>query len=239
MTNSLPGRARDLRHRLKQIQDLGEKVAEAGRLNDLRAELVKPITDLKQQLDYQAVLQGAGVTASLPVSLEAKRRRAAVLLERFRASRSAATLKKGRSWTQLLTDVSEAASEVSQVLDAAWLAYKENLFSGDKPSDVRNRLAMTQENAEAFKTYEGLYKRFGAFSVRPRDASMVAEAKALARELRAAATRFDFAVPRDVKAFLDAVQEGGAPLLLLTEPVKDWLLANNALQNYRIRAVAS
>jgi hypothetical protein len=239
MTNSLPDRARDLRRRLKQVQDLGDKVGEAGRLNDLRAELAKPITALKQQLDYRAVLQGAGVRVSLPVSLEPRRRRAAVLLERFRADRSAATLKKGRSWTQLLTDVAEAAGEVSQVLDAAWLAYKENLFSGDRPSDVRNRLAMTQENADAFKAYEGLYKRFGAFSVRPRDAEMVAEAKALARELRAAASRFDFDVPPDVKAFLDAVQEGGAPLLLLTESVKDWLLANNALQNYRIRAVAS
>lgn len=239
MTNSLPDRARDLRHRLKQVQHLSDRVAEAGRLNDLRVELVKPITDLKQQLDYRVVLQGAGVTANLPVSLETKRRRAAALLERFRADRSAATLKKGRSWTQLLTDASEAASEVSQVLDAAWLVYKENLFSGEKPSDVRSRLAMTQENADAFKTYEGLYKRFGAFSVRPRNASMVAEARALASELRAAATRFDFDVPPDVKAFLDAVQEGGAPLLLLTESVRDWLLANNALQNYRIRAVAS
>ena len=238
MTSSLPDRARDLRCRLKQVQDLDDKVREAGRLNDLRAELAKAIAALKQQLDHRAILQGAGVAASLPVSLEPRRRRAAVLLERFRADRSAATLKKGRSWTQLLTDVDEAAGEVGKVLDAAWLAYKENQFSGDKPADVRNRLAMTRDNADAFKTYEALYKRFGAFSVRPRDAAAVAEAQALARELRATATRFDFDVPPDVKAFLDAVQEGGAPLLLLTEPVKDWLLANKALQNYRIRAVA-
>ncbi|WP_421993613.1 hypothetical protein [Roseococcus sp.] len=239
MTSSLPDRVRDLRRRLKQVQDLGDKVREAGRINDLRAELAAPIAALKQQLEQRAILQGAGLTASLPVSLEPRRGRTAVLLERFRADRSAATLKKGRSWTQLLADVDEAAREVGKVLDTAWLAYKEDQFSGDKPADVRNRLAMTRENADAFKTYEDLYKRFGAFSVRPRDAAALADAKTLARGLRAAATRFDFDVPPDVKAFLDAVQEGGAPLLLLTEPVKDWLLANNALQNYRIRAVAA
>ena len=197
-----------------------------------------PIAALKQELDRRVLLEGAGVAADLPISLEPGRRRAAALLERFRAERSAATLTKGRSWTQLLTDGDDAAEEVGKVLDAAWLAYKEDQFSGDKPADVRNRLAMTRENADAFKTYQDLYKRFGAFSVRPRDAAAVAEAKDLARELRAAATRFDFDVPPDVKVFLDAVQEGGAPLLLLTQPVKDWLLANNALQNYRIRAVA-
>lgn len=240
MTRSLPDRARDLRHRLSQVQDLGDKVHEAGRLNDLRAELAGPIAELKQQLDQRAALEGAGVTADLPVSLEAGRRRAAMLLERFRAEKSAATLKKGRSWIQLLADVKAAAAEVGKVVDAAWLAHKEAQFGGDKPAAIRDRLAMTRENAEAFKTYEALYKRFGeAFSVLPRDATAVAEAEALARDLRAAATRFDFDVPPDVKAFLDAVQEGGAPLSLLTEPVKDWLRANNALQNYRIRALAS
>jgi len=240
MTRSLPDRARDLRSRLRQVQDLGDKVEEARRLNDLRAELAGPIVDLKEQLDQRATLEGAGVTANLPVSLEAGRRRAAMLLERFRAEKSAATLKKGRAWIQLLADVEAAAAAVGEVVDAAWLAHKEDQFSGDKPTAIRDRLAMTRENAEAFETYEALYKRFSeAFSVLPPDAGAVAEAETLARDLRAAATRFDFDVPPDVKAFLDAVQEGGAPLRLLTEPVKDWLKANDALENYRIRASAS
>ncbi|WP_162815565.1 hypothetical protein [Microvirga aerophila] len=222
---------------MARLDELGSNVAEAGLLDDLRSELATPVVRLKRHLDQRAVLTAAGITVEQPASLSAGQKRAAVLLERFMAEKKAATLKKGRHWTQLLEDIEAASNDVAKATSAGWRAYRQELFGGDNPSVIRSRLAMTNNNMTAFKRYETLYQEFRvAFDTLPQDAATVTRIKRLAAELAATAKSFDFDVPAEVKAFLEAVQTGGAPLALLTDTVQSWLKANSALDSYRVWA---
>ena len=58
----------------------------------------------------------------------------------------------------------------------------------------------------------------------------------MADDLKAIAGQFDFDVPAEVKAFLEAVQADGAALALLTPTVTAWLKDNDAFTAYRIVA---
>lgn len=237
MTGSLPERAKALRARLGRLDEMGANAAEAGLLDDLRSELSAPIARLKGHLDQRSILTTAGIAAELPPSLETGRKRAATLQEKFVAENKAATLKKGRNWSQLLTDIDTASSDVAKAVSSAWRAHRQEIFGGEAPSVIRARLAMTSENMAAIKRYETLHQNFrAAFETLPPDGAMIERVKRLARELTETAKSFDFNVPKEVKAFLEAIQAGGAPLTLLTETVQAWLKTNNALDSYRIRA---
>jgi hypothetical protein len=237
MTGSLPGRAKALRVRLGRLDEMGANVAEAGLLDDLRSEFSTPIAKLKGHLDQRSILTAAGIAAELPVSLDAGRKRAAALLEKFTAEKKAATLTKGRNWSQLLSDVETASDDVARAVSSAWRAYRQEVFGGEAPSVIRARLAMTNENRVAIKRYDALYQSFrAAFDALPQDDAVIERVKRIANELAETAKAFDFNVPKEVKAFLEAIQTGGAPLALLTGTVQEWLKANNAFDSYRIRA---
>jgi hypothetical protein len=112
------------------------------------------------------------------------------------------------------------------------------VFAGEAPATIRDRLARTQDNEDAFERYRGLHQRLQAlFQQLPQDAAAIDQVTEVAKELEATAQGFDFDVPQAVKAFLEAVQSvAGAPLDLLTPEVVNWLKANNSLDTYRISA---
>jgi hypothetical protein len=237
MTGTLPQRVKALRARLSRLDEMGANAAETGLLDDLRSELSAPISKLKGHLVQRATLSAAGITVELPPSLDVGRKRAATLLEKFIAEKKAATLKKGRNWSQLLADVDDASTEVAKAVSSAWRSYRQEAFGGESPPVIKARLAMTSENMAAIKRYEALHPSFrAAFEALPQDVVTVERARRLANDLTETAKSFDFDVPREVKAFLEAIQVGGAPLALLTEIVQTWLKANNAFDSYRIRA---
>lgn len=238
MTGSLPARAKALRVRLSRLDEMGANVAEAGLLDDLRSEFSTPIAKLKGHLDQRSILTAAGIAAEMPPSLNAGRKRAAALLEKFIAEKKAATLKKGRNWSQLLSDIDTASADVAKAVSTAWRAYRQEAFGGEAPSVIRARLAMTDDNMVAIKRYEALYQSFrAAFDALPQDGAMIERVKRIANELTETARAFNFDVPKEVEAFLKAIQTGGAPLALLTGTVQDWLKANDAFDSYRIRAL--
>jgi hypothetical protein len=239
LSQDLPARAKALRAQLTRIRDLESRVREAGGLADLQADLAKPVAALAAQLDQRAVLTAAGIDVDLPLAVVQGRHRAAGLLDAFAADRTAATLKKGRGWTQVLSDTDAAAAAIAAAVKAAWQSHQHALFGGDAPNTIRTRLARTPENNAALRQYEADYAAFRqAVEAPPRDAAAVRQAQILAEALRETAKRFDFDVPADVKRFLEAVQGGGAPLALLTKDVKLWLEQRGAFDDYQIRAVA-
>lgn len=235
MNTSLPARTRVLRARLVALDNMGANVEEAGLLEDLRSDLATPSAKLSRALVQRRLLIDNGIPVAGPASLDAARKRAAGLLEKFKEEKKAATLKRGVGWTHLVRDIEAASTDVSTVVVTGWKAYREELFTGDAPATVRGRIAFTPANATAFKRYEQLHQSFRQeFDRLPADRAAIDRVRSLAKELTETAKALDYDVPTEVKRFLEAVQSGGAALGLLTETVKAWLSANDAFGSYRI-----
>lgn len=235
MSTTLPARAKALRDRLVALDRLGANVEETGLLEDLRSDLAPPAAELSRALDQRRLLVGSGIDTPEPPSLETARKRAAMLLERFTAEKKAATLKKGTGWANLIKETKAASTDLSAAVVRSWKAYRQTVFTGEAPTVVKGRIAMTPANKSAFKTYEQLHQTFRAeFDRLPADKAAIDRVKALAARLTETAKEFDFDVPADVKRFLEAIQVGGANLELLTDPVLQWLEENKAFDNYRI-----
>ena len=235
MSTTLPARAKALRDRLLALDLLGANVEETGLLEDLRSDLAPPAAELSRALEQRRLLVGSGIDTPEPPSLETARKRAALLLERFAAEKKAATLKKGTGWANLIKEIKAASTDLSAAVVRSWKAYRQTVFTGEAPTVLKGRIAMTPANNSAFKTYEQLHQTFRAeFDRLPADKAAIDRVKALAARLTETAKEFDFDVPADVKRFLEAIQVGGANLELLTDPVLQWLEENKAFDNYRI-----
>jgi hypothetical protein len=235
MSTSLPARAKALRDRLGALDQLGANVEETGLLEDLRSDLAAPAAELSRALDQRALLVDSGIAAAAPATLDAARKRAAALLEKFAVEKRAATLKKGVGWANLVRDIKAASSDVAAMVVRSWKAYRQEVFTGEAPGIVKGRIAFTPANAAAFKRYEQLHQAFRLeFDRLPADRAAIQRVRSLAEELTETAKAFDYNVPAEVKRFLEAVQSGGAPLDLLTDTVKTWLTDNDAFASYRI-----
>lgn len=235
MSNSLPARARVLRERLAALDQLGTNVEETGLLEDLRSDLAPAAAELSRALDQRKLFVDAGIEAVAPASLDAARKRAAGLLEKFTAEKKASTLKKGVGWANLIRDIKAASTDLSAAVVKSWKAYRQTVFTGEAPGVIRGRIAFTPANSAAFMEYERLHQAFRTeFDKLPADNAGIEKVRVLAAKLTETAKAFDFDVPGEVKRFLEAIQSGGATLDLLTNTVKDWLRANNAFDSYRI-----
>ena len=236
MTTTLPARATALRERLARLDKLGSNVAEASDLEGLRGDLAGRTERLDIHLKNQALLVDAVIPVPPPASLLAARKRAVGILEKFRTQTKAATLKRGQAWRSLLDEIDTGSRDLASAVLAAWRAYRQQAFAGDTPAVIRSRLARTKANDATFNEYQKLFDRLkAAFETLPSDRAAIDRVKQLAVELEAAAQGFDFAVPAEVKAFLEAVLSvSGAPLALLTPAVLKWLKENDSFESYRI-----
>ena len=235
MITSLPARAKALRDRLVALDQLGANVKETGLLEDLRSDLAAPAAELSRALDQRALLINSGIAVETPATLDAARKRAAGLLDKFTAEKKAATLTKGVGWAHLARDIKAASSDVVAMVVKRWKAYRQEVFTGEAPGVVKGRIAFTPANSAAFKRYEKLHQSFRAeFERLPADRAAIEHVRSLAEDLTETAKGFDYDVPADVKRFLEAVQSGGATLDLLTDTVRTWLTENDAFASYRI-----
>lgn len=235
MNTPLQARTKALRNRLLTLDNMGANVEEAGLLEDLRTDLAAPAAKLSRALVQRKLLVDSGIDATIPASLDAARKRASVLLDKFKEDKKAATLKKGVGWTNLVRDIEAATSDVGTMVAKRWKAHREELFTGEAPAIVRGRIAFTPANAAAYKRYEQLHQAFRQeFDRLPADRAAIDRVRSLATELTETAKALDYDVPTEVKRFLEAVQSGGAALDLLTDTVKAWLSANDAFGSYRI-----
>lgn len=235
MSASLPARAKALRERLVALDRLGANVEETGLLDDLRSELAPPAAKLSCTLDQRAVLVDSGIEVPEPLVLRTVRKRATTLLEKFTAQQTAATLKKGAVWANLLKEIQGACADVSAAVVDSWKGYGQSVFTGEAPALIKSRIAFTPANDAGFKTYEQLYQAFQAeFTKPPADHAIIEHVRVMAARLTETANEFDYNVPAEVKRFLEAIQNKGANLDLLTEVVLTWLKTNDAFENYRI-----
>ena len=235
MSASLPVRVNAMRKRLERLDQLGANVEETRLLDDLRSDLDPPVAELNRALDQCALLIECGIGVEAPLSLKTGRKPASDLLEKFKAEKKAATLKRGVGWSNLVRDTKAASTDLASAVANRWKAYRQEVFTGEPPGVVKGRIAFTPTNSATFKRYDQLYQDFRtSFERLPADRNSIQRVQSLAKDLTEAASGFDYNVPADVKRFLEAVQSGGAPLDLLNDTVKTWLADNDAFANYRI-----
>lgn len=238
MTTTLPARAAALRARLMQLDKMGSNVAEVTDLEGLRVQLEGRAEKLSVQLQRQKLLTGAGIAVPVPTALVNAQKRAAGLLEKFVADTKAATLKRGQVWRTMLDETDTAIRELGAAVLASWKAHRQSVFAGETPGALRSKLARTKTNTDALNSYERLYTALKtAFETLPPDRETIDQVGRIGSQLETAAQAFDFAVPADVKAFLEAVQSiGGASLALLTPSVLAWLKDSGSLETYRVKS---
>lgn len=237
MTASLPARAAALRADLQRLDAMGADVQETAKLTDLQRELAKEVEILERSTAQARVLETAKIATPNVPAFATARSRAAALKSKFAEDTRAATLTKGTNWTRLLRDLKAAADDVASGSRTAWKEFRGATFTGDAPVVIRNRIAWTDENAEAYKRYAIKHQTFrSAFEALPGTSAEIAMVRQLADDLKTIAGQFDFDVPAEVKTFLEAVQADGAALALLTPTVTAWLKDNDAFTAYRIVA---
>ena len=238
MTTSLPARVAALRDKLGRLESLGSRATEASELSGLRTDLAEPARQFTELTQRKSLFEKVGVPVATPESVVKLRGRAEGLRDKFKAARTSVTLKKGTTWKQMLAEATATSIDVDNALRTAWKDYRSALFAGDPPGKLAGVLAGTPGNQSALDSYKATYDAFTRlFLTLPADVGVVERARSLATELVLIAGRFDFEVKPEVKAFLVAVQAGGAPLALLTPEVLDWLESGNGMDSYRIRAV--
>ncbi len=235
MTETLPSRVSALRVRLTILDGMASDVQETSLLTGLSQELGKGVDGLDRALTQCRVLVDGGVKVAMPDSLNVARSRAATLHGNFSKDAASKTLKNGTHWTNLIKALSEAVFDLGNLARSAWRDHRGVIFTGEAPAVIRSRMAGTERNQAALRRYEIKHQALrSAFETLPQRRGDIEQAKLLAKELTEIAGEFDFNVPVDVKAFLDAVQAGGAPLGCLTPAVIAWLKDNNAFDSYRI-----
>lgn len=233
----LQQRARDCLARLKSAEGAKGGVEEAEALDRLH----KGLTDVSRGAHDACTKVGVLVRARIPVALVANiakhQQIIASVAERFREKPTAATLKHGKRWPTLTAAVEDAARSIDASLKAAWNTYVgSNLFAGPLPEEEERSLARTPRNRQLMDTYRRLFNQFSELrSSIPTTPEAITHLRKLSAEL--AAIQFERDVPAAVRNFLDAASTTtGAGLNLLTDEVRQWLLANDLLGSYVIRA---
>jgi hypothetical protein len=239
MTSALFDRARALRADLEALANVKASANEAGELSDLKDDLAEQVDALRVALAARAVLAEANLPTDLPPSHEALRKRAQQLRERFEKDPSAEVLKKGQVWRTCIELAEATAKTITSTTRSRWQGYEAQIFGGESPSAVERLLAPTPENNAALRRYKACFEELRLqFRTLPSSSQDIAAAKLKANELKEIAKAFNFDVPVDVKAFLEAVLSGGgAPLKLLTPSVIEWLRKTGTYEHYRITAL--
>lgn len=158
------------------------------------------------------------------------------LRTRFAADRRAARLTQGQGWTRFKEKTEAARTQAASSLDQSWRDFVASAYSGDKPGDLEQRLALTDVNMERLSRYRTAYEELGRLSRRrPTGREDFERVRDLARQLHEIHLGF-VSAPDAVTRFLRAIAAGGADLDLLTDEVRAWLEKQGSTSRYQIVA---
>lgn len=229
--------ARDCLDRLRNAEKAKAGVEEAQALDRLHKELAAASKPVHDACTKAKVLVQAGVPVTPPADVAKQKQVVASVAERFREKPTAATLKHGKRWPALMAALEEAAHSMDASLKVAWSMYVgSNLFAGPPPEEEERSLARTPKNGQLLERYRRLFRQFSDLrSLVPATPEAITHLRTLSAEL--AAIQFERAVPTAVRLFLEATSTTtGAGLNLLTDEVRQWLITNELLASYVIRA---
>jgi hypothetical protein len=132
-------------------------------------------------------------------------------------------------WTRLMSAAESANKQVSEIARAQWRHFVESLGHVDSPSVLEGRMLKTAANEALLATYKQQHAKYQA-AVRDAWPTSAATQEELAKAvvaLRGLREQLKGTAPESVRAFLKAIEIGGAALDLLTPEVMEWLRAND------------
>lgn len=157
------------------------------------------------------------------------------IIERFNENPVAASLTKGRDWTKLQEQGVEWQKKSEIEASRSWKSFVDKQCRGQTPDGLQATLAQTKTNKIALEKFSLTYRSMQALKNEfPTDSGTIGRVSDLSNELKRASEAFDYDVPEDVKAFLAAINKGGASLNLLTQEVLSWLSRNKSESQYQI-----
>ena len=215
-------RIADLSGRVEDLYSL-EKQAQVRVQFELRwRELKEKSGPLRDALRTVQLLENCGLKVP---STMAEREAAVTCLDgirgRFRGDPTPGALTKNKSWTELLISLDSATEALDRSAYECWCGYLGQLFAGETPEQIDGRIAKTDGNKRLLLQYRSAYDSYRRSRRElPSSDTEVKQGREAAAQLASLATQFDFNVPEEVKAFLDAVAQNRATLRHLTDGVR-------------------
>lgn len=219
-------RLKNLRETAEEAKALSTRLSEARELKERLQSVSEKVAFLKEN-EIEIDLSAAAQVTPLPALDK--------IIEQFTDKPEAASLTKRQYWTKLREQGAEWQKKLDAEADKSWRGFIDDQYSGRSPAQLEASLAQTQSNQRALKAFTAIHRDLKFLREDfPENPQTVKRARELSEELKSVSEAFDFDVPDDVRAFLAAINQEGAPLELLTEEVLDWLRANKSESQYRI-----
>lgn len=233
---SLLDQCSNLQKRVDHLKDLQRSAAEIDALKKRLSEAQDMKTLVQNAVERIDVLRSSNIEISIdatdrtdPLTPLSK------VIERFREKPEAASLVKSKDWSKFQELGQKWQREATNYAFRSWKEFINRKIQGQSPEQLRATLAQTEANKKALEVFRKTYRELQSLgSEFPKDATLVERVEALSERLKSASEEFDYDVHEEVKAFLFAIQQGGAPLELLTDQVLTWLHEQNSENQFQI-----
>ena len=218
---SLLDQCSSLQKRVRHLEDVQKSAAEAAALSSRLTEAREIKTRVQQTVEKVNLLRSNSIEISAselqsidPLTPLSK------IIQRFSENPEAASLVKFRDWNKFQELSEKWHLELNRAAVRSWKAFVDVKTQGQSPEKLKASLAQTETNKKALEEFNGIYRTLhplkGEF---PENSDHIERVNELSERLRHKSEEFDYNVNEEVKAFLTAIQQGGAPLELLTDEV--------------------
>lgn len=243
---TLMNEALDIQGRLQALREWTRRKDDARALGHRRAEWTEQFKLLKKTVDQLEWIGSREQTLEQNYpQVKLVRNLLAQAKQVLADGGSDEQLTHENQWAKTISATKSLVSRLAESVESRWKTFVADLGSFPVPATVRATLPMSRPgNRQALAAYEMTHAQYQrlARAERPGTYEDVATIRKLATHLRELATRFNFdEVPEAVSRFFAAISSGnGAPLALLTNEVRDWLVAEGQADTFFVvsRAVS-
>jgi hypothetical protein len=230
--------ALEIQARLQALQEWTRRKNDARALGHRRAEWTEQFKLLKKAVDQlewignrEQTLEQHQSQVKLVYNLLAQAKQ--VLTD----GGSDEQLTHENQWAKTINATKSLVSRLTESVESGWKTFIADLGSFPAPATIRTTLPMSRPgNRQALAAYEITHAQYQRLTraERPGTYEDVATIRKLTAHLRELAARFNFAeVPEAVSQFFAAISSGrGAPLALLTNEVRDWLVVEGQVDTF-------
>jgi hypothetical protein len=211
----------------QQIATLQQRSQEWNRVTKRRTELLARWRTLTESSPLPEEEQEASAAVSA-LALQAH--------ERLN-TRDVQALTEEALWERLLKSASAANDQLENESIAFWRNVIDEYGEVATPQVLANRAVRTPANDAALATYRASYDTFKRLVAQkiPTDPTPTKLLRAVVESMHSAREGLTLSAPEEVRAFLSAVDAGGAQLSLLTPSVIGWLAEHDDPQRFTIK----
>jgi hypothetical protein len=231
----VPSRFAALRATLDRLSRVDTVAQQLQELEPVRSA-VNGWADELPRLVSQYALFSDRADLSIDVEPDGAKVVSAAAAARKKVAEGPLEITRGRTFTNLKSAVEKVVGSYRETIDAAWVAWVQK----NAPRIDDAELAPFEADPEYRQAVADLKAKRGTLRRHEKEPAEsqagFQEVEGVIAELRTLRDRLPITAPDEVKTFLAATNsKDGAPIDLLTDPVRAWLRENNQTDKYRIR----